>query len=297
MSNKKDSGFFIEAIVLAAVLVLALPLRTVQYYSVIEAGTGFFTKVTPMVIIFFVIVAAAAIYFMVSAFMKRKKFALEENTSRKTGLGIISAVCGISTGFSAYQEYAFKDVDASKYTVTATISTSASKGLLYLQIIFAILAAAYFILLAISFFTGKSGSEYKLLSLAPVIWMVLRLVVRFTRTVSYIRVSDLLIEMLMLVMFSLFFMAFAQTNSMVNGEGNEWRLAAFGLSGALLGLICFVPRFILTITGHSDAMYALSRADVSDFAMSLFALITVLTRLVPKQNIIEETTESENSVK
>ena len=56
-----------------------------------------------------------------------------------------------------------------------------------------------------------------------------RLVFRFTRTISYIRVSDLMLEMLMLVFFIMFFMAFAQVNSRVDPNKKEWKIAAYGL--------------------------------------------------------------------
>lgn len=284
MKEKKDSGYLIEAIVLAAVLVLSLPLRTVQYYSVIEPGTGFFTNITPTVILFFAVLGIATVYFIASGFAKRKKYVLETNADRKPGNGIIAALCGVAIGISAFQEYTLKDVDTSKYTVSATTSTSASGMLIYIEEVFAVLAASYFILLAISFLAARASSDFKLLSLTPVVWMIFRLVIRFTRTISYVRVSDLMLEMLMIVFFALFLMAFAQCNSEVNADGNDWRLAAFGLPAAMLGFICFIPRALLTVTGHSDAIYALSRADVSDFAIALFAVATVASRLVTKAN-------------
>ena len=257
MKTKAESGYIIESVILAVIILLTLPLRTVQYYSVIEPGSGFYTKMSATVILFYILIAAACLFFVCSSFAKRKKYTLDSSAKKRPVYGFFCALCGIAAGISAYREYSLKDVDTSKYTVSSTVMQSASSGLLALQMSFAVLSAVFFILLAISCFMGRNLSDYKLFSLAPVLWNVFRLVVRFTRTISYIRVSDLLLEM-----------------------GIEWKIPALGFTAALLGLICFVPRAILTVTGHADMMYALSRADIADLALALFAIATVTTRMV-----------------
>lgn len=280
MKTKAESGYIIESVILAVIILLTLPLRTVQYYSVIEPGSGFYTKMSATVILFYILIAAACLFFVCSSFAKRKKYTLDSSAKKRPVYGFFCALCGIAAGISAYREYSLKDVDTSKYTVSSTVMQSASSGLLALQMSFAVLSAVFFILLAISCFMGRNLSDYKLFSLAPVLWNVFRLVVRFTRTISYIRVSDLLLEMLMISAFCLFLMAFAQSNSQINAKGIEWKIPALGFTAALLGLICFVPRVILTVTGHADMMYALSRADIADLALALFAIATVTTRMV-----------------
>ena len=116
----------------------------------------------------------------------------------------------------------------------------------------------------------------------PVIWSMLRMVARFMRTLSYVRVSELMFEMLMLAFMILFFMNFAQCSSKVNDENCGSKLAAYGLPAALMALVCFVPRFILTLTGQAHVIYTGSVLEYSDLAVALFIIATVLTRVTVK---------------
>ncbi|MBR6361456.1 MAG: hypothetical protein IKS04_06630, partial [Clostridia bacterium] len=118
-------------------------------------------------------------------------------------------------------------------------------------------------------------------------WFILKLVVRFTRTVSYIRVSDLAMEMISLVFLAIFFMAFAQANSKVESQGTAWKLEGFGFPAALLCLNMFVPRIVITLAGKAEFKYILSYPDFADIAIALFIIATVLTRIIPNAaNII-----------
>ena len=86
----------------------------------------------------------------------------------------------------------------------------------------------------------------------------------------------------MIVFFILFFMAFAQVNSRVDADKKEWKIASYGLPAALLALICFVPRFIVMITGNADLLHDQSPAEYCDFGIALFIISTVLTRVTVK---------------
>ena len=148
----------------------------------------------------------------------------------------------------------------------------------------------FFILLGTSFILGKRTDIFKILSLTPVIWLIIRLIMRFTRTISYLRVSDITLEMLSLIFLILFFMAFAQVNSNVEAKGNEWKTVGFGFPAVLLALNLFIPRAILVLSGNAGLMHILSRADVSDLALSIFIIAAVLTRIAPNiSNIVART--------
>ncbi|MBQ4603366.1 MAG: hypothetical protein IJB16_02085, partial [Clostridia bacterium] len=62
-------------------------------------------------------------------------------------------------------------------------------------------------------------------------------------------------------------------------NGKEWKIAAYGLPAALLALLCFVPRFIVMITGSADLLNEQSPAEYCDFGVALFIISTVLTRV------------------
>ena len=106
-----------------------------------------------------------------------------------------------------------------------------------------------------------------------------RLIFRFTATISFIKVSDLLLEMFMLAFMLIFFTAFAQLNSKIESKGLDWKLVAFGLPAAVLALVCFIPRFIMVISGKSEMLYTGSPVEYCDLATALFALSIVLTRI------------------
>lgn len=290
MKSITKSGFGTGILVFAAAVIIALPLRTLQYFTVLESETGFFIKNDWSVYLLGIILSAAIIFLLVFGFISRKSLDYSLETIKRPGQGILSltACAGIlmstasiavdlvsSTGFSQEE--------------------STNKAILAIQAIFGVLSAIYFLAVGLSFITGKSnGSEYRLISLAPVIWSIFRLVLRFTRTISYIRVSDLMFEMLMLVFFIMFFMTFAQVNSRVDGEKKEWKIAAYGLPAALLALVCFVPRFIVMITGNADLLNEQSPAEYCDIGIALFIISTVLTRVTAKiPNTVSETTITE----
>ena len=61
----------------------------------------------------------------------------------------------------------------------------------------------------------------------------------------------------------------------------------------MLALVCFVPRLILSLTGKADVIYSGSALEYSDFAVALFIIATVLTRVTVKApEAAESTTET-----
>lgn len=291
MSDRFRPVFTTQALVFAAALLVTLPLRTIQYFTVIEGGSGFYTKFNANIAIYAIVMAAASVFFFVSALLKKKKISFETQAQKFPGCGILSIVSALAVLYSCYSEYVSGSIDASQYVVSSTVSTAINARFALIEAILGIIAAIFFLLLGVFLLTGKRSDTVKILSLFPVIWLVVRLVTKFARTISYLRVSDITLEMLGLIFMILSFMAFAQSNSNVEAKGNEWKLAGFGLPAALFGLNLFIPRAVLVITGKTSFMHILSRADVADFALALFIIATVLTRIAPNiSNISEKTT-------
>ncbi|MBR6702697.1 MAG: hypothetical protein IKI78_06100 [Clostridia bacterium] len=279
--------FTTEALVFAASLIILLPLRTVQYYTNIESGNGFYKKVDALVIIYIIALIAAIGYFIAMGLKKRNSVCLESRAQRFPACGAISFLTGFAVLYGVYSDYMLSKKDASEFTVTSTATSAIGEKLVLVQAAFGILSAVFFILLAVLLLTGKSPSLFKLLSLSVPMWYIIKLIIRFTRTISYLRVSDLAVEMIALVFLASFFMAFAQINSGVETKGNEWKIAGLGFPAALLALNLFIPRIALVLTGRDYAMYILSYADFSDLAVSLFILATILTRMVPNITKVE----------
>lgn len=285
MKNKVlNSGFGIGNIIFIAALIIALPLRIYQYLSgVIEPVTGFFAATDFSVYLLYAVVALAAVAIIALGFMGRKKLTYELSAQKNPLLGATSGLVALCIILDA----AFSlDIIGTLETGVAQTQTSPEKTAFYIavaQAIVSLLAAMFFAVLCINSFMGKTlASELRLLSLAPVLWTMLKMVSRFMRTISFVRVSELMLEMFMLALLIMFFMNFAQCNSKVNDENCAWKLAAYGLPAAMLALICFVPRVILIAFGKNNMVYAESATEFSNLAVALFVIATVLTKLTDK---------------
>ena len=108
------------------------------------------------------------------------------------------------------------------------------------------------------------------------------MVYRFTRTISYQRVSDLTFELIMLAFMIMIFMAFAQVNSQISSKNCEWKLAGYGLTAALFALVCFVPRLIVTVIGKDFLLYEYSAAEFCDLGVAIFICSVAFTRLTDR---------------
>ena len=101
--------------------------------------------------------------------------------------------------------------------------------------------------------------------------------------------------MVMLIFMLLFFMTFAQVNAGLNAEKQDWKIGVYGLSAALLALVCFIPRFIVTLGGHADKIYVCSGAEYCDLGIALFIVSAVITRLGNKEENAESETNEEEA--
>lgn len=289
MKNKSaKSGFGIGVIIMAIAAVIALPLRTVQFFTVLEGSSGFYSENNWSVYLLYGVLALSIAAVLIYGIINRKKLDYSLEVVKRPGMGIISiaAALGILLDAAFCITSAMKIEEISSGLSTANYVEGMTEGdgiILTAEAIFAVFTAIYLVVLGFSYLSGKTnGSEYRLISLAPVLWSIFRLVYRFKRTISFVRVSDLMFEMIMICFMIMFFFAFAQVNSRVSGKGNEWKIAAYGIPAALLVLVCFVPRFIVTLSGNADLLYSYSAAEYCDFGVAVFIISAVLTRVTDK---------------
>lgn len=289
MKNKSiASGFGIGVIIMAIAAVVALPIRTMQFFTVLEGESGFYREADWSVYLLYGVLALSIVAILVYGIFSRKRLDYSLEVSKRPGMGVVSmaAAMGVLLDAAFCITSAMKIEEISSGLSTANYVEGMTQGdgvILTAEAVFAVFTSIYLVVLGFSYLSGKTnGSEYRLISLAPVIWSIFRLVYRFKRTISFVRVSDLLFEMIMICFMIMFFFAFAQVNSRVGGKGNEWKIAAYGIPAALLALVCFVPRFIVTITGNAQLLYSYSAAEYCDFGVALFIISAVLTRVTDK---------------
>lgn len=277
-SLKGGSG--IAAIVFALAALIALPLRTIQYFTIIENnGTGFYTESNWSVYLLGILLAVAVIALLVLGFINKKNISYDLEVKSRPVFGLFSFVAAAGIFSDGIVSFLGINLD-NLFDFEGKISNPDSLFMIG-EAFLSVFAAIFFLALGISTLSGKTnGSEHKLISLVPVIWCLIRMVFRFSRTISYLRVSELTFELLMLVFTAMFFMAFAQVNSQISSKNNEWKLLGYGLPAALFSLICFVPRVIVWVSGQKELLYEYaSTPNICELTNALFIIAAVFTRL------------------
>lgn len=284
--NSKSVNPFVLFIVFIASVILALPLRVYQLMVNVESGTGFWIDRSHFSI--YVLYAIAAVGtvlpIVLSLVYKSGLGKVEPVAEKKTLGGVISFAMAIGLLVDAITRYtAFSDlyfgysVSGDSTTMVSYLSKSGALAM-GLEAFFAVVSAIYFIMLGIAWLTEKDPSEYKLLAVMPVFWAIFRIMHRFMRKISFLNISELFFELLMIVFLMMFFMAFAQITAKVNGKGLEWKLYAYGLPAALFCLICFIPRIVVAILGKGELIADGSSVEVVDLTSAAFVLFVLVDR-------------------
>lgn len=266
--------------IFSAGIVLILPLRVFQYLTIIEPGTGFYDKIDFSVILMYVLLAVFCGSLFFFALSNKKTTLYIKAASKKPVLGIISFFVAFTLIIDAFtQSRNYSNLAPSPVNgATSGMMQSGALPMLF-ESLFAVLAALFFVMIGINFIKAKSdGSKYKLLAITPLAWSICRILHRFMRTISFIKVSDLFFELFMLVLLMLFFVTFAQLTARVNYAGTDWKLYAYGLPAALFCLLCFVPRIVMLIAGKGELLADLSPPEYCDFAAALFIVAFLISK-------------------
>ena len=259
--------------------VVAIVLRAIQMAKFIDNETGFTTGGKAFSIILILVLAAAALAFVVKAFLSAESEKIQLQGVKSKALGAASALFSLSLLFDF----------VSGFTSGMSDTAADFKGLMltgtmprFLQSIFAVLAAFYFLFLSKDFLKGTANaSKHRVLAIMPVGWAGFRMICRFVRQISFVKVSDLFFELVMLAFMLIFFMAFAQVISGVYSDGFQWRIPAFGASAALIAGMLSVPRLIFTFVGYESYINPQHTFQITDLAF--FGFILVLTATVCKK--------------
>lgn len=277
---KKNNGLFIKIpfiAVLAAVLI-AVPLRVYQYLKLINPTTGFFESNDFSIPVTYGILALALVICIIFSYFNHKSIqpvTIGKGSKIFLTVSLIMAIgaavdcIGLVTDVTDLLDDVPKYFDFEK---TTAYLSSQGGTLKVFEAVFAALSAFYFAVSGLSSLNNDTKPKFRLLALSPVVWCVFRLLFRFKRTIAFINVSDLLIELFAIVMTMVFFLAYAQIKSKIDSDSIFWKIYGYGLPAAMLALVCFVPKLILILTGQSDAINELHPIRVSDLTFAVYAI-------------------------
>lgn len=279
-SNKEITVDNLHLLFLISALVCTV-LRSVQLATLIDAETGFYKQSSVITVLFYVVLFGSCLAFCVLSYVSRQSASLRTDSVRSKPLCAAAAVFGVSMLLNVFSS--FSQSLAASGSSNGTVGGSAFKVMMSTgmlpkacQAVFALFSALFFFYLAASYNKGSDcARRHKLLALAPVGWVAFRLIFRFVSKISFLRVSDLFLELCMLAFMILFFMAFAQVNSGVYSEGFGWRIPAFGMSAALIAVSVNLPRLIFTLIDSGKYINANYTFSLTDVLFSVFAVLLV----------------------
>lgn len=271
-------------VMLGATLVLVV-LRCLQLAKYIDSSTGFLTGGSFVNVLFYGIIAAACLCFVIVSFLSKEGSKVELAALEDKNAGIAGAVFAVSLfydfadslmdGIVILGNLPFETYRNTAELVKGLMATGALPYIL--QALFALLSAVYIAILSRSFTKGSGKAHNcKLLAVMPIAWASFKLITRFIKQISYIKVSDLFLELIMISFMILFFIALSQVVSGIYCDDSRWRITALGLSSALLAFTINVPRLIFTVFANEfvNKEYPFC---LDDTMFGVFALFVALT--------------------
>ncbi|MBQ5592748.1 MAG: hypothetical protein IIU80_07355 [Clostridia bacterium] len=289
MKNLLKDNNIIYKLPLFSTLVAALiciPLRAYHYCKLINPTTGFFDSTDLSIAVLYAVLAVCIAVCVIFAYIKHKSIKPVAIDFSGKGSAIVSLImaAGIATdAFSVLSDYLALFTTSNGGYISVAEYVSAQGGTIMLaQVASGILTAVYFAVSGLAAFNRTILPKLRLFTILPVIWCILRLLFRFRRTISFVNVSDLLLELFAIVFSMTFFLALAQVIAKVDASTVFWKLFAYGFPAVMLSLVCFVPRFILVITGNSEQLNPLYTANFCDLTFAIYAIHTCFTAIKAK---------------
>lgn len=285
MNTKKDLVYKLPLFTALAAMVVAVLLRVYQYFKVLDPETGFYNKIDFSVYLLYFVLGAAMVLSLVIFAVNKKKIVPVASVKKAPAFLVLSILLAVTVIVdSAGQLLSYLDLyeEARSAAVSSVSDYVKAQGgsLLLLQALFGAISAIYFFISGLSSTIGNAdGSRLKIIALSPVVWTIFRLLYRFKRTISFINVSDLFLELFEIAFLLLFFLIYAQVVSKIDAPVVFWKLFAYGIPAAIFAVVCFLPRFIVTITGNSSLLSPHHGIAYSDFAVALFIAYNLITRV------------------
>lgn len=259
-------------------MLVSVVLRALQMAKYIDPVTGFYTGGEAVKYALYAIIALSAVVFLLVSYLSADSGKISLYKTKNSSLGFVCAVMGFTFFYDSFNSFgnSVSNVATSNSENYSSFMTSGTIPSL-LQSFFAVLSAVFFLILAKDMIKGTdTASKRKVLATMPVWWAGARLIGRFVRQISFMEISDLFLELLMLACMLIFFMALAQVITGVYSDGFRWRIIGFGYTASLLALTTSLPRLIFSFVSDGAFINSLHPFHLSDLVFALFALTLIL---------------------
>lgn len=274
--NNDKISLKILPVIFALSFVAATIVRAVQYFGFIDHVTGFSTGSALIPTVFYIIIAVAFLCFIVISYLSKESSVIEIADKKNNLAAVGSAFFAITLLYDFFASFVNGVESFNAYSSEFKEMMVSGSLPSLLQSLFALLSAVFVLILAIDFGKGTSkASKRKILCLAPLGWVSFRLIHGFIRQISFIKVTDLFMELIMLSVMILFFLAFAQVNSSVYSDGFRWRIPAFGFCTALVSGSLSTARLIYAVANGAGSLNAEHPFNICDFAFAFFAISVI----------------------
>ncbi len=296
-SSSLNISFLPTAMIIAAVL--ATLLRSIQVFTLIDASTGFYKEKNIITVLFYLVIVASIAVFCVISYISHNSNGINTYEIESKKLSGITVLFAISLLLDALTSFfgGITDNDQLEYVDDSVLKELVNSGSVtdFARGFFALISALYLFMLASSMRNGSDkASKHKIIALAPIGWSAFRLIGLFVSKISFLQVSDLFLELVMLSFMTLFFLAFAQTTSGVYSSSAGWKIPAFGLSSALIAGTLSISRLIATFADRQLYVNENHTFNITDLLFFFFALMLVY-EVTRKYNLLFEREEvSEN---
>lgn len=286
VSTKKLIPLFIGSAVCGIII------RLIQMINYIDVETGFYTGGALLSWLLPVVVFVPSAIFVAVSFISKDSARAELSDGKNKALAVICAAFAIIVLWDCIDQLyifteSFPKANNTRLTVFRNLMISGTLPAL-MQSFFAFFTSIYIFFFAIDYGWGKKiASKRKLLAVMPIGWATAKLIVRFLKEISYIRISDLFFELIMIGFMILFFLTLAQVSSGVYSDTMRWRITGFGLPAALIAIILNVPRLILTHIGDGAHISYEYPFYSSDLVFGLFAFAVCLNIIFIKEQTEE----------
>ena len=277
MEGKKNKSLLIGSAITLIAAFFAVILRTYGLVYLTDSSSGFYTNPShwSVIVLDITVVFVCVLGIAVGIINKDKK--LEINTEKNVFIGSASILFAISL----LADFATQAVNIFELFVNFN-------GLLPLRVylyqagiipmifqgLSAFFAAFLFGLYGLKRFGKKIEFEknFKIIALAPVIWLMCRMVVHFMVAINYLNVSQRAFEMFTIAFAMLFFFMFTRSLAGIGKQQSIGKFIAFGFPLVILAAVISLPRLLVAISGNSFLLVQSDATAVTDLMMGVFAV-------------------------